>query len=334
MKRTIPVLIAILFIIILALPIKAGSFEAIAYEKSIQVITKQDKYSFVLRPVGTRAVKSDPDDADLPDSFQYITGEDEFSDLDIATKYYIDEYDNGKLISSHEVYTLASAPAEPADAIIFAGNLKNKIAIGLNPKDAENTLIIASRGRLGKEAIGKMNYSKVRELISRTGFTPGYGSSSAKLAHNTYIVHAGEYEAPSALEIDVPEFDEYTFAVVGYNGSGKTANFNRSPAMNAVRSKFPMMPPPKAVDPLEINLEDGYFMAGWKKLPLKANYIISVATDPAFENVLEEYADTDFGNTGQAPVMFEDYSRLYYRVRAVKGRAKSDWSNTIEVVIN
>lgn len=308
----------------------AVDYTAKATEHSLAISGKGDGLTFVVRPAGTKPANEDPGEEGMLTGWQRQSGTGEFFGLAAGSTYFLDAYKDGKLKSTQKVFTLAEPPAKPAGAIIFAGNFLNRIDVGLNPQDAENTLIMVQKGG-GEIKLTTFNAEEMRKILADPNFRPGFNVPQAKIGTDTYIVHAGPYKAPNTVQVSVPGFDEYTFAVIGYNGDGYHANFNLMPTSNNSRSKFPMMPPPIAVDPTERNYEDGYFMAKWKKLPVPATYILSVATDPAFENVLADYNDTDFGDLDQAPVMIEDNQRLYYRVRAVAGRAKSDWSNTVVV---
>jgi hypothetical protein len=310
---------------------EAIEFNVSSTSNTIEVVSDNNKQSFVLRPESSKVIEKVEDQASLPEGYKYNIGAGSFNDLQPQTMYFLDQYVDGVLVDTEKISTLAMKPKEPAGSIVFAGQFMEKIAVGLNNKDAENALIIVSQNSLSQEQLQRTDFAAIRKILSDRNFKAGYNERGAKLAENSYIVYAGEYSSPSVIEIPVPEYNEYTFAVIGYNGEGAAANFNVEPASNNIRKKFPMMPPPIAVDPTEWNMEDGYFMAKWKQLPVEANYVISVATDPDFKNVLAEYHEIDFGNLDQAPVMYEGNDRLYYRVRAVQGRNKSGWSNSVSV---
>ncbi|MDW7691050.1 LamG-like jellyroll fold domain-containing protein [Flammeovirgaceae bacterium SG7u.111] len=91
--------------------------------------------------------------------------------------------------------------------------------------------------------------------------------------------------------------------------------------------EMPAFDRPVALHPTEYSLTG--FVAVWHQLEGAKSYLLDIATDEAFENILPDYSGLSLGDTLLEVKNLEVGQGYFYRVRGVNGKSVSPYSNVV-----
>lgn len=145
----------------------------------------------------------------------------------------------------------------------------------------------------------------------------------------TVIYNSEGTNNQKSLELTINSPEKFYLAVFSYVGKDDCVIYDTEIGKN-MRQIIPGLNPPVAID--SRSFPDG-FLARWKSVAGADSYIIDVATDSKFKNILDGYNAIDFGNTTEVPIIIDDndISEVYYRVRAAGNGKLSSNSNVVTV---
>lgn len=251
----------------------------------------------------------------------------ELNDLSPKTKYYLDAFyvTETELIPAGSMYftTMSDKVLTQTSNISFALKGTNKYSIKFNEGNGDGRILVAASKQIS-------DFPKNGKI-----YTSGeYGSQIAKLNNeNAYVVYDTEQNSDNEnIEITIDSEDPFWLYVFEYQGNGEARQYNIEQADGNPREIMPGLPAPVATDAVEY--PDG-FIAKWRGVDGAEKYLVDVAYDENFSDMLPNYDATDFGLTTELPVIVKEpkSNTLYYRIRAVGSGKISGYSNVVTVKI-
>lgn len=137
-----------------------------------------------------------------------------------------------------------------------------------------------------------------------------------------------EVSGNSFLVTDLEIGQTYFYRVSGKIGNS-TTDFSNTIRVTTDATAFGSV---TALFPTQITLES--FLAQWRAVPNAASYVIDVATDVDFNNILPNYRQVETRNLELLIDRLQPNTTYYYRVRAKRGNFLSSSSNIISLRTN
>jgi hypothetical protein len=306
----------------------------------IQVESNDENVFFILSSVDKELKWSDQQIPDAPIKVDYskatkltdnaiIIGKSngkkinfEITNMPNKSKFYLQGYklDNNKnlLVAHTEINTLAPKPTKQASNLAFAKVTDNSMKLIWVNGNGEGRIVVASKG------------DKLDLPNSSSSFVASnkMGDEKAKIG-NSFIVYDGKGKVNSC-EINNLSAGKYKFFVIEYNGNGSQRNYLLDQSSTNPRMKATAISAPKALPATQIT--ESSFIANWSSVPDAQSYILQVASDEKFENILELYNSLDVGKiTNMEVIELEKGKTYYYRVQVKGDEGVSGFSNTIKV---
>ena len=151
-------------------------------------------------------------------------------------------------------------------------------------------------------------------------------SSSSTIGSTTGapILHSAAIEADKTKLLK-----SITFNSKGMDGSGSNAGIYST--IYAVTGVVDNSAPATPVATPATNVGSAQFTANWNTVSGATSYVLDVATDENFTNIVSDYNNKNVGNTTSASVSVPSIGnqKYYYRVRAVNSSGQSLSSNVI-----
>lgn len=244
------------------------------------------------------------------------------NNLPSKSKFYLQGYNFDKntynLIARVEIQTLVTKPTKAASNLAFSNVTDKSMKLTWVNGNGEGRIVIASKG----DKIDLPNSSDSYIASNKMG------DEKAKLG-NSYVIFDSKGKL-SNCEVTNLTPGKYTFFVVEYNGDGPQRNYLTEKNQTNPRMKSTAIPAPKALPASEIT--ESSFIANWSSVEGAQSYILQVATDDNFKNILEMYNSLDIGQiTNMEVIELEKGNTYYYRVQAKGSEGVSGFSNTVKV---
>lgn len=254
----------------------------------------------------------------------------ELSGLMPGTDYKLDVYSyaNAKspeyslLIKSFDIATLPKSPNITPRNLAISQNSKGELELSFMRGNGDATYIFVSDEKDIK--LPKNKYEAVPN--------PTYGKSLVKGTQTSCIdKNTGKTQASVRISGLKPG-KTYTIAAIEANGEGKSTVYALPKKKDSrfIRTYTVMPPAPKAIEATDVSAN--HFLARWEKLEGAKNYILDVAKDENFTQLLPAYS-----NITIMPVNDWDIDNLepgkiyYYRVRAMLSNGMTAFSNVVKV---
>jgi hypothetical protein len=272
--------------------------------------------------IDIKALKQVKNDAYLLGKSKLEKVELNLHNLNVKTNYFLQVYliDNAKiqLAQSFPFSTLDKEPEKQASNIAFGNVTENSMLLLWQNGTGEGRIVVAKKdGRPDLPEDGKIYKANEK-----------YGSSDSKLK-SSFVIFDG-HKAANRCQVKDLKSGKYYFQVFEYNGDGESRNYLTKTNSNNPRDKETALPAPKATDASEIS--NNGFTANWSASDGAETYILQVATDDKFQDILPEYNSVDIGNITSIEVVELESGKIYfYRVQAATKEGKSRFSNVIKV---
>lgn len=241
-----------------------------------------------------------------------------------SSKYYIylfsNKNTNYQFVEKSSFCTLSNQKPENPKGIAFKYLGDNKYQFMFNAMNGDGFIIVASPNKISNKPKPGKKYNAAP-----------FGSKIANYegGSETVIYNSEGSSKNKALELTINSPEKFYMAVFSYVGSDECVNYDGEIGKN-MRLIIPGLDPPVAIDSRSF---PGGFLARWKTVAGAENYLIDVATDSKFRNIIEGYNGIDFGNISEVPIIIDnaEISEVYYRIRAAGNGKMSANSNVVTV---
>lgn len=318
------------------------------------------KKIFVVRNALSDAVQPDPNTDYLPSTFFKTDDKNSFSgngniiafigkdrvgeffllDLDPKTNYIIDTYyyinkvnkgnskdkDNKENIENYEItnfrtefYTLTEKPEKQSYNIMYKDVSDKSMTIEWKRGSGEACIAILRAGMKPNLPFNGRDY-KASDLFGK----------GDKVGNDSYIIYNGKENSVKVRNLD-PN-NEYFVTILEYNGQNKYINFLKKTGVANPNYKMTKLATPQLLEPKEIS--DSHFMPAWQKVDGATYYVLDVAEDENFKNILEDYKRVDVGDISDFYVDELEAGKTYfYRLHARNDKNSSEFSIIKEVTL-
>ena len=165
--------------------------------------------------------------------------------------------------------------------------------------------------------------SYCRKVITSSGSSAYEGSTNG-----------APYLHSAAIDADKTKLlKSITFKMNGKSGSGSNEGIYST--IYAITGVVDKSAPAAPVATPATNVSSSAFTANWNSVSGATSYVIDVATDEGFSNIVSSYNNQNVGNVTSANVTVPNIGNqtYYYRVRAVNANGQSLSSNVITVSV-
>ncbi len=314
------------------------------FEADSDLEERTQKKIFVLRIKDQASIKALADKEYLPSPFfgtemeDSYTGdgnlvvysgaeqEGEFFLLELApnTEYLLDAYyfvnDSQTIqteVFSTGFFTLTEKPKVQAYNVLYKNTTSNSLKFTWKRGDGAGCMVIMRPGAMPANPLGGRVYQADVE----------YGKGDM-LGEETFVVYKG---IENSVEVkNLSSNTKYFIKIVEYNGEGRSINYMLEETGANPSKKMTMLETPVFLEPIEIGSD--YFMPAWKPVPGAETYILDVARDDDFEDIIKEWQGVDVGNLTEFYVdMLKPDEDYYIRVRAESRGNRSELSKVMNV---
>lgn len=241
------------------------------------------------------------------------------------TKYEVVLY--SKEISKNEIEkthfcTKPDKKPTPASNLAYKYNGDSEYSIQFKKGSGNGRIIIASANEIKNLPKNGIKYNSVP-----------FGSKIAQFEGETaFVVYNSEADNSSSNSVDLKILspDPFWLSVVEFIGNDECIMYCKEYNKGNMRKITPGLDAPVAIDAREF---PNGFLARWKPVAGAEKYLIQVAYDQGFNDIIDAYNDIDFGNITEVPVNISDKKSgvVFYRIRAARENVLSNYSNVITV---
>lgn len=240
--------------------------------------------------------------------------------------YYSNEKSDSKKDISLEFTTFAKEPKRQG-ILSFTKINETSITLGLKPGDGSRQLLLVGPSTSeempedGKEYKPNVQFAKGEATSDKESkfFAVYFDKSPAKKMTNITV---------SGLKAGT----SYMFYLCDANGNGETINYltTKKDRMNFYkRATLPVAP--IALEATDV--KGTSCLTHWRGSDGTKTYVLDIATDREFKNILPDYGGLDVGITEMFPLedLPESSKVFYFRVKAVGENGETEYSNIIEI---
>lgn len=242
------------------------------------------------------------------------------------TNYYLSLYiiKNNEIIlhSKLKFSTVFHLPTEQARNITFNNVTSNQMTVGWAAGNGLGRIVLIRKDTFPEFPTDGFDYYANNK----------YADPKSKIGINTYCIFNSTNRDDNSVTVTNLESGKYYFVVLEYNGEPPFRNYLKTITTNNLRFKNTSINPPVA---LEAEIIDDYnFVARWKKEQAVEYYLLDVAEDEKFVNIIEPYDNVDVGDSNlieiQLPFSIKEKD-VFYRLRAYSNGSITENSNIIKV---
>jgi hypothetical protein len=248
------------------------------------------------------------------------------NELSNLTTYYLTLYfinkDDIILHSKLKFNTVFPLPTEQSRNITFNNVTNNQMTVGWTPGNGLGRLVLIRKDTFPEFPTDGFDYKANNK----------YGDAKSKIGNNTYCIFNSTNKDENSVTVTNLNKGKYYFLVLEYNGEGFYRNYLKTTNTNNLRFKQTSIAAPIA---LEAEIIDDYnFVARWKKEQAVEYYLLDVAEDENFVNIIQPYENVDVGDSNlveiQLPFSIKEKD-VFYRLRAYSNGSITENSNVIKV---
>ncbi len=288
-------------------------------DKSVEFITQYD-YIFKIKSdtIDYKNIKSDYLGKFESDTILNLL----VNNLKPKSDYYISAFTGDTtLIFSEKISTLIQKPNQQAIQLINTDATDKSVTVRWTKGNGQNRIVVIRKGEVPEPPKNGYDFE----------ITTKYGDKTSEYGDGNFVVFDSKINDGNNITIENLKYDNYYVKVFEYNGEGEYKNYLTDDSkMNPVEVK-PLLPPPANLT-YEFSAGDT-FTIKWEKLNDTAKYQFQMAHDKEFNNIIKKYDGLMIGNSNEwvVPVNVIENNVTYYRVRALYGNQKSNYSEYEEI---
>lgn len=258
-------------------------------------------------------------------SFESKHGTFAFDGLVSQQDYYLHLYkpisegnDTFKLVNSFAFNTIAKKPQFSANQISFEDVTDTSFVVSFVNGDGEGRIVVvAATEQLPNPENGK-NYKP----------SSVFGKEFSRIGKG-FVVYDGNEQRPKVRITNLSPGKRYVVGVFEYNGNGKYRNYLLIPSSTNPRKRATLLATPKILGVENVTTDGCSFQ--WKKVEGANTFIIDVALDKNFKELVEPYINLDIGEIGEFELSdLKPKTKYYIRLKAKGEVGESQFSPPFE----
>jgi hypothetical protein len=248
------------------------------------------------------------------------------SNLVHNTDYAIDLYfynvkDSVIQETSYKIATLAEEPSEQTKNVMVSVPQDGNLVVRFNIGNGEHRYLLVGEGQKPNMPEDGNMYETDSDL-----------SKAYKINDHTYYINSDDKY--KFVVKNLKSNTEYFFTVIEANGSGDNINYLLTENNNTASRITPPEPPINLMVKQEDNNKYVIVNAVWEKPEGAIDYILDVATDSDFQNLLSKYDNVSTGDLDKFVLVYLEKGKEYYlRMKSVSRRGNSSYTDPIRIIV-
>lgn len=253
-----------------------------------------------------------------PKGSVYISNLPKEKDYSIDFYYKTDENKDNSFTFS--AYTLGEKPKKQANGISFKNISSTTMELSWRNGSGAYRIVVVREEEKPEPPNSGQSYSANSQF--------GKGSLTG---NNSYVVYSGNGNKVKITNLKPNR--KYYAHVYEFNGADKKANYNTDDVIANPNARLTLLETPKLLEHHVFSRTA--FSPKWTAVEGADFYEIDVATDKDFKNCLDEYKNTDIGNSTEWEIHgLTPGQTYYYRIRAKSNKNYSFYSEPKKVLLN
>jgi hypothetical protein len=198
-----------------------------------------------------------------------------------------------------------------------------------------NSITLKIKNGSGKQRILIVKENDTSDVpTDGTEYRPNLDFGKGEEVSSSFAVYGSDKINEGLITVkNLKSSTKYCFMVCEFNGTGEFVNYltQKVPNVNLI-FRSTKLEPPNALPATEVSKTS--FIANWEITQGVYTYLLDVALDADFVNILSDYSNVDIGviNSFKIEDLPSNEKVFYYRLRAVGESGESDYSNIIKIV--
>lgn len=225
------------------------------------------------------------------------------------------------LVEKSEFFIPSKRDYIQAHNIIFKNTGQDNLEVGWINGNGTGTILLASSESEPE------NPKEAMEYVGNSEFGKG-----DKIGNHTFVIYSGKRKNSDFIKVTNLDKTSYWFKVLEYYGSSDDKKYNSELAELNIRQVFLKMQAPN-LKKATYN-SDNSFKIAWETKSEVDFFEIQIAEDENFSEIIPQFDNLNIGTINEIELPIENPENIYYfRIRSVKGRDISEWSNTQKISI-
>lgn len=242
------------------------------------------------------------------------------SEKDYFVDFYYNTPENKDNSYTFTAYTLAEKPKKQANSISFKNITSNSVELSWKNGSGSNRIVVIKENDKPEPPKNSNAYS-ANALFGKGAVTES----------KSYVVHNGK--GNKVIVTNLKPNTKYWVHIYEYNGDNNKANYLIDDAIANPNSRTTLLETPVLLDYHVFSRTA--FTPKWKSVEGATFYEIQIAKDKDFKVCLDEYNNTDIGNSTEWEIHDLIPGETYYfRIRAKNNKNYSFYSEPKKVLLN
>ncbi|MCX7908881.1 MAG: fibronectin type III domain-containing protein [Ignavibacteria bacterium] len=246
----------------------------------------------------------------------------EIFSLEPKREYYIYAFqrskDSVKVLQSFLFNTLAEKPSRQASQLAFSEITDTSIVMSWLNGNGEGRIVVIGPPK---------DFSKPKNGTAYPS-SQVYGKESSKLG-NCYVVYDGKDLRPKITISNLKPATQYQVSLFEYNGNGNYRHYNFEQSSNNPRVFITKISTPKIIS-IDGTQEETWLVR-WEKVNGAKTYILDLALDKEFKELVESYQNLDVGDLGEFELSdLKPRTKYFVRLKAKGEHSESAYSPVFE----
>ncbi|MCX7880263.1 MAG: fibronectin type III domain-containing protein [Ignavibacteria bacterium] len=226
--------------------------------------------------------------------------------------------DTLEYVKTFSFNTIAQKPKRQAIQVAFQDITDTSFLVTWINGDGERRIVVVAPGEEIDQPVNGKTY----------GWSSTYGEERARIG-NGFVVYEGNDLRPKVKVTNLKPATKYIIGVYEFNGEGKYRNYLTSTSTNNPRIRTTRLSPPKNIEIETLSTDVCVFR--WKKVAGANTYILDLAKDKDFRELVEPYVNLDIGDIGEFELSeLKPKTSYFIRLKAKGDLGESEFSIPFE----